>query len=274
MSAEGPTPVILKLGGSAITIKNRPLTLDKRAINRLAGEIKQADMDSLVIVHGGGSFGHWVAEKYDITDGYKEESQILGFSKTHQAMTLLNKQVVDSLISRSIPAVAISPASMIATKSGRINIMEERPLRNLLELGFTPVLYGDAVSDTQTGFNILSGDQLVVQLAIRLDAERILIGADVDGLYDADPKTSQSARLISHITLPQLMKLQEEIAKPSTMDVTGGMFGKVLELLPVLDLGVQVIIANAREPGTIYKALKGETVGTLIEKGEQTETLY
>ncbi len=270
MLAKMPRPIVLKLGGSAITIKSQPLALDKGAINRLAEEIERADAGPLVIVHGGGSFGHPVAEQYRIDEGYKDPSQILGFSKTHQAMTTLNRQVIASLVDRNIPAVEIKPSSIIVTKFGRIVIMEERPLRNLLKLGLTPVLYGDAVSDTNTGFCILSGDQLVVQLAMRLNAERILIGADVDGLYNADPKANLSAQLIHHITLPQLKSMQKEIKKPKMMDVTGGMFGKVLELIPAVEHGVHVTIMNALEPDNIYKALKGEAVGTFIERGEKT----
>ena len=263
-----PKAIILKLGGSVITIKNKSFTLNKRAITKLAKEIKRADVNSLVIVHGGGSFGHPVAKQYKIDEGYKNPSQIIGFAKTHQAMTTLNKHVIDSLINQNIPAVEIQPASIIITKSGRINIMEERPLTKLLELGFTPVLYGDAVPDSNIGFAILSGDQLVSQLAIRLNADRIMIGVDVDGLYTADPKTNPSAQLIQHITLQQLKKLQNKIEKTNVTDVTGGMLGKILELMPALEHGVNVRIVNALKSDNVYRALEGkEVVGTFIEKG-------
>jgi isopentenyl phosphate kinase len=263
-------PIILKLGGSVITIKNKSFTLNKRAITRLAEEIKRADVNSLVIVHGGGSFGHPVAKQYGIDEGYKDSSQIIGFAKTHQAMIKLNKHVIDSLINQNIPAVEIQPSSIIITRSGRIHIMEERPLTKLLELGFIPILYGDAVSDSSIGFAILSGDQLVSQLAIRLNADRIIIGVDVDGLYTADPKTRPSPQLLQHITLQQLKKLQIKIEKTNVTDVTGGMLGKILELLPALEHGVNVRIVNALKPDNVYRALKGEVVGTFIEKGEKT----
>jgi isopentenyl phosphate kinase len=263
-------PIILKLGGSVITIKNKSFTLNKRAITRLAEEIKRADVNSLVIVHGGGSFGHPVAKQYGIDEGYKDSSQIIGFSKTHQAMIKLNKHVMDSLIRQNIPAVEIQPSSIIITRSGRIHIMEERPLTKLLELGFIPILYGDAVPDFNIGFAILSGDQLVSQLAIRLNADHIIIGVDVDGLYTADPKTRHSPQLLQHITLQQLKKLQNNIEKANVTDVTGGMLGKILELIPALEHGVNVRIVNALKPDNVYRALKGEVVGTFIEKGEKT----
>ena len=265
-----PKPIILKLGGSVITIKDKSFTLNKRAITRLAEEIKRADVNSLVIVHGGGSFGHPVAKQYKIDEGYKDSSQIIGFSKTHQAMVKLNKHVIDSLIKQNIPAVEIQPSSIIITRSGRIDIMEERPLTKLLELGFIPILYGDAVPDFNIGFAILSGDQLVSQLAIRLNADHIIIGVDVDGLYTADPKTRHFPQLLQHITLQQLKKLQNNIEKTSVTDVTGGMLGKILELIPALEHGVNVRIVNALKPDNVYRALKGEVVGTFIEKGEKT----
>ena len=260
---------ILKLGGSVITVKGRPFTPNKKAIVRLAEEIARSNVNSLVIVHGGGSFGHPVAKQYEINRGHRDSSQIIGFSKTHQAMTTLNKLIIDSLIDQNIPAVGIQPSSCIITKSGRIQVMEQRPLTELLRMGFVPVLYGDAVPDSITGFAILSGDQLLSTLAIRLDAHRIIVGADVDGICAADPKIDPSAKLIHHISLSELKKLQPRIGKTIVTDVTGGMLGKITELIPAIERKIQVIIVNAAKPNNVYKALKGEkVVGTIINKGE------
>ncbi|MBE0512158.1 hypothetical protein IBX38_03815, partial [Candidatus Bathyarchaeota archaeon] len=97
-------PTVLKLGGSVITDKEKTLTPNLPAIERLTKEISRANVSPLVLVHGGGSFGHPVAEQYGIREGYKDSSQIIGFSKTHQAMTKLNKLIVGSLINHNIPA--------------------------------------------------------------------------------------------------------------------------------------------------------------------------
>jgi len=266
LSAE---PLVLKLGGSVITRKEKPLTANVRAITRLSREISSAKTAPLVVVHGGGSFGHPVAKRYAIKEGYKNNvSQVLGFAETHQAMVTLNKLVVDALIRQNIPAVAVSPFSCIVTKSGRIHIMMEDHLKKLLQMGFVPVLYGDTVLDSDFGFTILSGDQLLAYLAMRLNADRIIIGIDVDGLYTADPKTDSSARLVSHVTLKELKDMQLQIGAAKVTDVTGGMLGKIAELTPTLDKGITVLIVNASKPKYVYKALKGEKViGTLIEKG-------
>jgi len=193
----------------------------------------------------------------------------MGFSKTHQAMTKLNKLIVDSLINHNIPVVEVQPSSCMVTKSGRIQSMEERPLTKMLGMGFVPVLYGDAVLDLETGFAILSGDQLVSSLAIRFNADRIIIGVDVDGLYTADPKIDPSAHLIQHIALKELKNLQHKIEGSKATDVTGGMLGKMIELMPAVERGIRTMIVNATKPNMVYKALKNEkVVGTIIEKGE------
>jgi isopentenyl phosphate kinase len=259
--------IVLKLGGSVITQKEKPMTPNLDAIKRLAREIAEADVERLIIVHGGGSFGHPLAKQYSIKEGYEEPSQIEGFSKTHQAMLELNKLVVDALIRNNIPAFSVSPSSCIVTKAGRIQIFYDSTLIRLLNTGFVPVLFGDAVLDNNTGFTILSGDQLIAVLATKFNAEKIIIGADVDGLYTADPKTNTSAQLIPHITLRELQALLHNIEEAKVTDVTGGMLGKILELIPAIDAGIQAFVVNAVKEDNVYKALKGErVVGTLIEK--------
>jgi len=258
---------VLKLGGSVITRKEKPLTPNLSVMKRLAREISEAAVSRLVLVHGGGSFGHPLARQYNLKEGYRDSSQLLGFSKTRQAMVALNKMLVDALIQRSIPAVGLQPSSCVVTKSGRIHIMEDRPLKKLLESGFVPVLYGDAVLDLDLGFTILSGDQLVAHLAVLLNARRIIMGIDEDGLYSNDPKVDSSARLVKYATLQDLKNVQQGLEKAQTPDVTGGMLGKIVELMPAVERGVSALIVNAAKSNNVYKALLGEdVVGTLVER--------
>lgn len=258
---------VLKIGGSVITDKNSKLTARTQEINRLAEEIRKANVKDLVIVHGGGSFGHPLAQQYAIKDGFKEDSQRIGFSKTHHAMTVLNSLFMDSLVQHSVPAASVTSSSCIITEDGRIKHFEDASVKALLKLGFIPVLYGDAVVDAKLGFTILSGDQLVSALAIRFKAERIVFGVDVDGLYDVDPKAERTARMFRHLNPAELQKLLDKMRKPTACDVTGGMFGKITELLPAVKEGIPVTIINASKPGFVRKILEGEPVeGTVIEK--------
>ena len=56
---------IIKLGGSVITAKGRYRTFMQKATSRIIEEIAQIK-DQIIIVHGGGSFGHIPAHRYGI----------------------------------------------------------------------------------------------------------------------------------------------------------------------------------------------------------------
>ncbi len=256
---------MLKLGGSVITVKEKPSTINRRAIARLVEEIKCADVKSLILVHGGGSFGHPFAKQYNIASGYSEPGQLIGFAKTHQAMVTLNKLIVDTLIQSGVPAVAVQPSAFIATKRGRILDFNSGLIGRMMGMELMPVLYGDSVLDVEQGFSILSGDQLVAALATSFAAEQIVICVDVDGLYTADPKLNPDAKLIPKISLNQLKAFDGKIGESTVTDVTGGMYGKIAELMPAVEKGVGVKIINARKINRLYKALTGQRVkGTEI----------
>ena len=261
-------PVILKIGGSAITDKTGELAAKTEIINRLAEEIKRADLDDLIIVHGGGSFGHPTAAKYGIKDGYREDpTQKLGFAETHHVMTVLNGLVMDALIWHEVPAISIAPSSCIITENGKIKFFDETVVRAMEKLLFTPVMYGDAVLDDKLGFTILSGDQLVAYLAIKYKASKIVLGVDTDGLFDVDPKTNPNAKPYKHLTLEELKQIQPKICKAAGTDITGGMAGKIAELIPAIEQGVRVTITGATKALSIYRALTDQSVmGTEIEK--------
>jgi isopentenyl phosphate kinase len=258
---------VLKIGGSVITDKDEEMKARTQVIDRLAEEIQKANVSNLIIVHGGGSFGHPVAEKYRIKEGFKEDSQKIGFSETHHVMTMLNGLLMDALVWHNVPAMSVTPSSCILTENCRIKHFEDSALKTLLKMGVVPVLYGDAVLDTKLGFTILSGDQLITALAMKFSSKRIIIGVDVNGIYDADPKTEKNAKIFTHLTLKELKELQNKFGKPSSCDVTGGMQGKMSELIPAVEAGIVVIIVDATKPNNVYKALKGEKVeGTTIKK--------
>lgn len=264
-------PTVLKIGGSVITDKGVELVARTEVINRLVEEIIRANVKNLIIVHGGGGFGKPVAKKYGIKEGLKDDAQKPGFAETHHVMTVLNGLVMDALLWHNVPAVSVTPLSCMITENGRMKPFEDNILKLLLKMSFTPVLYGDATLDEKLGFTILSGDQIVSDLARKFDACKIVIGGDVDGFYDADPREDKSAKLYTYLTLEELKtelkKIQSKQNKSTSDDVTGGMPAKMAELVPAVEQGIPVTIVNAAKPNRVYKALMGEKVeGTIIEK--------
>ena len=105
-------------------------------------------------------------------------------------------------------------------------------------------------------------------MAINFDASKIIFGGDVDGIYTADPKSNPSANLVSRVTLEELKAQKYEIEGSKATDVTGGMLGKIHELIPAITHNIPVLLVNASKSWRVYKALNGEEViGTIIECG-------
>jgi isopentenyl phosphate kinase len=179
-------------------------------------------------------------------------------------MVELNKIIMYDLLNAKVPAFGISPSSFIISENKRITNFNTKIIETLLESGMIPVLYGDAVLDNKQRFAILSGDQLIVEMALRLKADKIIFGSDVDGVYTANPKNVHDARLIENFSLKQLDDLIK-IGDPLNTDVTGGMLGKIIESKEAVKAGIEVILVNASEPKRVQRAILGKKVkGTTL----------
>ncbi|MBM3292723.1 isopentenyl phosphate kinase family protein [Candidatus Bathyarchaeota archaeon] len=241
------------------------MTPNTNNILRLSREISTSKSKDLVIIHGGGSFGHPLAKEYKISEGYTGEKQLKGYSLTHQAMVQLNKIIVDSLLEAGLPAVSVTPSSFIITTNKRITTIDTTLIARYLTTGMVPVLYGDTILDTKMKFTILSGDQLAVRLATELKAKKLIFGVDVDGVYSANPKIDVNAEFFKEFSVSQLKNTK--IGGALSTDVTGGMLGKIIEAEEAVKSGVNVILLNALKVGLIYQVLKGETVkGTVLRR--------
>ncbi len=265
--------IILKLGGSVITKKEaKEPTIDYDNLNRIAGEIASSSFDKLIIVHGAGSFGHPFAKEYEIGSPVKDKEDFinkkLGFCITQSWVKKLNTIVCDSLREKGVLAVSIQPSSFIITKNKRIHTCDLELINKYLEYGFVPVIYGDVVVDLDESIKIcvLSGDQIIKYFGENLKPRRVVLGSDVDGIYTKDPKKYNDAKLMKIVTSCEDLKAEGS----SNVDVTGGMNGKLLELIELADIGVESDIINAGREGFIKRALNlEEGIGTIVKKKDR-----
>lgn len=271
--------IILKLGGSIITEKDaRMPTINDKNLSRISKEIKSAlnhfdhtnnSNNGLIIVHGAGSFGHPFASEYQIGKPFKIEEDFenkkIGFSLTQSWVKKLNTVICDSLREEGIPVVSIQPSSFVITKNKRIEFANLDIIKKYLKNGFIPVIYGDVVLDNEENIKmaVVSGDQIINYLAKHLRPERVILGTDVDGVFNKNPKKYSDAKIINEVTsLDDL----ESIDSTTNIDVTGGMVGKIKELINLAEIGIESEIINAENESFIKKALCGEIVlGTTIK---------
>lgn len=223
-----PEPVLLKLGGSVVTDKRNDGVVDHAAIGEIA-DVLGASEFSGVIVHGAGSCGHPEAQRYGLARG-ADCTNRAGIPVTHEAVASLNRAVVAALCGAGIDAVGVHPLAACTADDGRIASFEEEPLRLLLGIGCVPVLHGDVVMDRRRGACIVSGDQLVAYLAPRLGLSRIGLVTNVPGVLDA------GGAVVTRISRADAKAIA--IGASSTTDVTGGMGGKIAELLRLADDGI------------------------------------
>jgi len=221
-------------------------------IERVAREIAQSPED-LIFIHGAGSYGHAPAKKYGLPGKFDP----IGLRNTHACVAKLNSLVVDALAKAGANPMPVHPLSSMILQSGRIKDFFVEPIAEMVKRGLMPVLHGDVALDISQGAGIVSGDQLVSYLARALNAGVIAVGTDKDGvIFEGAP--------LKEITRERLPELGSALGGSTAVDVTGGMKGKLLELLELADTGSNSIIFNASKEGLIARALKGELVGTLV----------
>ena len=263
--------IILKIGGSILTNKDAPESeVDNISLKRIAGEIKQSlDLSpkELIIVHGAGSFGHPPAQKYQIGKEFSPEEypqKRLGFCEIQNAVKTLNMLICEAFIEEGLPVIAIPASAFITASSKRITHGNLDLFKEYLSKGFIPVIYGDVVLDDELEFCVISGDQLIQYLAMNLNPEKVVLGTDVDGVYNKNPKTHDDAIFYEKFSSIEDLDTFEGT---TNVDVTGGMVGKIKELLYLADLGIESKIINAEIENNIYKVLENENVkGTVISR--------
>ena len=245
--------VVLKLGGSVVTRKDDPETVDEEALSAAADAVADTD-ESLVVVHGGGSFGHHHAAEYGVstTAGTHETA---GVRAIHGAMCRLNDAVVAALTERGVPAVPLHPFSAASRDGdGELTLPTEQ-VRTLLSEGFVPVLHGDLVAHEGEGATVLSGDELVVELAPAVGADRVGVCSTVPGVLDEDGSVLERIRSFEDVA--------SVLGGSDATDVSGGMAGKVRALL-ALDSPAQIF-----GPDALDGFLSGEAPGTTIDRATE-----
>lgn len=238
--------LLMKLGGSVITFKEKPLSPNFKAIKDLSRVLSSVRMPA-VIVHGGGSFGHYWSLKYQMHTK-PDDYDIRGISIVHESMIALNEIIVNSMIEEGANPYAVVPSMFTnGFRSVKTKIEE---LRSIANGGIIPITFGDVVHVKGRNYSILSGDALMTILAKALSPTKTIFLVNVDGLYK-DLKTREIIREINYATSNSI-----DFSK-IPMDVTGGMSRKIGEAFKIAASGIDVLLVNGLKPQRISDAIAG-----------------
>ncbi len=225
-----------------------------------------------IVVHGGGPEISRTLEKL----GSGKSEFIDGVRVTDAAdvkvveMVLtgkVNTEIVSLLNQLSCHAVGLSGkdagllrARKLLAKDGRdlgrvgeITQVNHELVEVLLEKSYLPVISPVGLGEDGEGYNI-NADTAAAEIAIALQAEKLIYLTDVPGLLDGDD-------LVSEITVPELE------AKLATGAIKGGMAAKIESVLRALRGGVRSVhIVDGRTPHSLVAELFTDRgIGTLIK---------
>ena len=135
-------------------------------------------------------------------------------------------------------------------------------LKTLLDLSVIPVVNeNDVISTEQLEFG--DNDTLSAYVSVLTDADLLVILSDIDGLYDKDPRENKDAKIIDVVD-----DITDEIKKCAGKEGsnrgTGGMITKITAASIATQKGIDMIIANGKDPSILYDIFDGKKCGTLF----------
>jgi len=258
---------LLKLGGSLITVKDKPYTLREGILEQVAREVRaflsSHPGESVIIGHGSGSFGHTSAATYHTKNGVHSQGGWMGYAHVCRDARALNQHVLNALVEAGVPAVSYPPSSMVRCLNGNMIAWDTSSIRQSLQNGLVPLIFGDTVLDDHLGGTICSTEDLFLWLNSLFSPGRVLIAGIEPGVWEDFPARKT---LMKEILTSKNQAESGFITGSHFTDVTGGMLEKVRKMSALVreNPGCPVILFSGIPQGAILNALTGENSGTII----------
>ena len=226
--------ILLKLSGESL-MGEKNYGIDQNRLQQYALEIKQLVETGMevAIVIGGGNIYRGVQGGFDRVQG------------DHMGMlaTMINSMALQS----SLESNGLKTRLMSAIKMEQIaeSFIRRRAIRHM-EKGRV-VIFGAG-----TGNPYFTTDTAASLRAIEIEADVILKGTRVDGIYTEDPEKNPNAEKFSTITFSEVYEKGLNV-----MDMTAFTLCNENKL--------PIIVFDMNQPGNLMKIAKGEELGTLVE---------
>jgi uridylate kinase len=228
---------LLKLSGEALA-GEKGYGLDFKVVESFA--------DELLTVHAGGIQLSLVVGGGNILRGTTASRQGLDrVSADYMGMlaTVINALAVQDILERK--GVQTRVMTAIRMESLAEPYIRRRALRHM-EKGRLVIFAGG------TGNPYFSTDTAAVLRALEIEADVILKGTNVDGVFTADPKKDPAARLIPELTFQDALVNGYEVMDRSAFGLCQ------TNKLPI-------IVFNMNQAGNLDRVLRGEPVGTIVQ---------
>ncbi len=248
--ADSPQPlryrrVLIKLSGESL-LGDKPFGIDHRVLDRYAEELKEARAAGaeLALVVGGGNIFRGVSpEGADMSS--RAHADYMGMLATMiNAMALQDALEKKGVFTRLMSAIEMDEIAE--------PFIRRRAIRHL-EKGRV-VIFGAG-----TGNPYFTTDTAASLRAAEVDAEVILKGTRVPGVFTADPETDPDAQRFATISGHEVLRRNLRV-----MDLTA--------ITLCQESGLPIVVFNMDEPGTLIRVLRGAGEGTLIQWNDDAST--
>lgn len=232
--------ILLKLSGESL-MGGKQFGIDANMVMQYAEEIKQiADAGvQVAVVIGGGNIFRGIQASANGID--RVQGDYMGM-----LATVINSMALQSGLEKI--GVWTRLLSAIEMKEIAEPFIKRRAVRHL-EKGRV-VIFGAG-----TGNPYFTTDTAAALRATEIEADVILKGTRVDGIYDADPEKNPNAKKFSEITYSEALT-----RKLNVMDLTAFTLCQENHL--------PIIVFDVNTPGNLKKVIDGEKIGTLVsDKG-------
>lgn len=162
-------------------------------------------------------------------------------------------------------------AADFAARSSYVNA--KQTLRTLLDWHVVPVINEN---DTTATDEITFGDNdfLAAQVAIIVEADRLVLATDIDSLYTADPNKDPGATPVHRVeNFSELQNLA--IGGSASAIGSGGMHSKVVAAEIATAGGIEVVVCSGKKEGAVGRAAQGGTEeGTVFVAHKQPQSSF
>lgn len=261
--------VVVKVGTSTLTGPDG--LLDRNSISSLAAQCARLYYEGrnvALVSSGAVSAGREVWSQHMLHQtniAAQPEHKLLKHALAALGQPFLMQEYMNAFNRSGIPV-----GQVLVTRSDfeeRSRFLKAREwLQALLDMRAIPILNeNDTISTEQIRFG--DNDTLAAMVASLLDAERLIILSDVDGLYDSNPSDYQES---PECAPPQMIKnvthldddLWQAAGGSGTARGTGGMRTKLRAAQISMSSGVPMVIAHGRTANVIEHIMAGEPIGT------------
>lgn len=229
--------VLLKLSGEAL-MGAKQFGIDQARLAQYAKEIKeiQEHKVQIAVVIGGGNIFRGIEAEQSGAD--RVQGDYMGM-----LATMINSMALQS----ALEAIDVQTRLQSAIKMEEIaeSFIRRRAVRHL-EKGRV-VIFGAG-----TGNPYFTTDTAASLRAVEIEADVILKGTRVDGIYSADPEKDSTATKYDKISFHEVYEKGLNV-----MDLTAFTLCNENKL--------PIIVFDMNEPGNLKKVILGEPVGTLVE---------